>query len=504
MHRNRPILLSKRIIAPLLLTVLSLFSACSSREERISRAISKADEARQRDETSNALTILGKAALKNPDSAPLHEALGNTYLEANDPLSAIEAFERAIELDANRQRLWVTVADLYQRLGEYPKAKESLISYLQSFPDDFLAWKNLAAIHEAQFELNEAIQACLEWNRIRPSAAPTLKIGQLFQQMGNDPQARSWISQASAYTNDPPAQDALAALINLEIQLQQYLPASTWLEQYDERYGASDTDPRVRGARSTIERWRRAQQEIAEAAAEIERKRQQLEQQAIEARKRQEEAAQRERETLLADREAVAKPNGILTEATSLTTSPDPVSPESNDIEKPPVALADSAEPPATEPIEMPKVDYLSQARSAHDNGEIPVAIDLYWRALGPNSENAEIWHELADVYEESRNWLDAEACILEAKRRDPTSVSIASSYLSIISQTQSANRVVEEAEALANLFPRSAPISLVLAQTLRGTNAPRSRIAQAYEDFLQKASPSEPGVEEARTYLGR
>ena len=136
MHRNKLIVLSKRI-APLLLMALSLFTACSSREERISRAISKADEARQRDETSNALTILGKAALKNPDSASLQEALGNTFLEANDPLSAIESFEKAIELDSNRQRLWVTVADLYQRLGESLKSLESLGTYLQSFPDDF-------------------------------------------------------------------------------------------------------------------------------------------------------------------------------------------------------------------------------------------------------------------------------------------------------------------------------------------------------------------------------
>lgn len=503
MYRNKPIFLRKRI-APLLLAVLSLFSACSSREERISRAISKADEARQRDETSNALTILGKAALKHPDSAALQEALGNTFLEANDPLSAIETFERAIELDANRQRLWVTVADLYERLSENPKAQESLVSYLQSFPDDFLAWKNLAAIREEQGELSEAIKAYLEWNRIRPSAAPTLKIGQLFQQMGNDPQARSWISQASAYTNDPEAQDALAALINLEIQLQQYLPASTWLEQYDERYGSNEADQRVRDARSTIERWRRAQREIAEAAAELERKRQQLEQQAIEARKRQEEAAQRERETLLAAAEASTEPVDTTTEATLLNPSPEPAPPENSGIEKPPVALADSPESSTPEPIEIPNVNYLSQARSARDNGEILAAIDLYWRALGPNSENAEIWHELANVYKESRNWLDAEACILEAKRRDPTSASIANSYLSIISQTQNANRVVEEAEALANLFPRSAPITLVLAQTLRGANAPRSRIAQAYEDFLQKAAPSEPGVEEARAYLGR
>ena len=63
---------------------------------------------------------------------------------------------------------------------------------------------------------------------------------------------------------------------------------------------------------------------------------------------------------------------------------------------------------------------------------------------------------------------------------------------------------MIEEAEALENLFPRSAPISLILAQTLRGANAPRSRVSQAYENFLEKAAPSEKGFEEARAYLGR
>ena len=321
--------------------------------------------------------------------------------------------------------------------------------------------------------------------------------------MGNDPQARSWISQAAAYTSDPQARDALASLINLEIQLQQYLPASTWLEQYDERYGANPSDPRTQEARSTIGRWRRAQREIAEAAAELERKRQELEQQAIEAR-RQQEQAQREREVLIAAQETGPEIDVPANDDAIPNSLPTESSPEGFGVEKPPVALADS--PDTTEPqsIEMPEVDYLSQARSAKDNEDLPTAIDLYWRALGPNSENAEIWFELASVYEESRNWLDAEACILEAKRRDPTSPIIAQSYLSIISQTQNANRVIEEAEALANLFPRSAPISLILAQTLRGTNAPRSRVSQAYENFLQKAAPSETGVEEARAYLGR
>ncbi len=502
MHRNKLIDLSKRIV-PLLLAALTLFAACSSREERISRAISKADEARQRDETSNALSILGKAALKNPDSAGLQEALGDTYLEANDPLSAIDSFENAIELDETRQRLWVKVAELYERLGESNQSMESLRAYLHSFPDDFLAWKNYGSIQETQGELNEAIQSYLEWNRIRPSAGPALKIGQLFQRMGNDPQARSWISQASAYTNDPQARDALASLINLEIQLQQYLPASTWLEQYDQRYGAYNSDPLIREARSTIERWRRAQQEIAEAAAELERKRKELEQQAIEARLQQ-EAAQRERDALLADQGTTE----LATIPTPDTDASEPatVSSAGNDtsIEKPPVALADTPEPAEPAQIDLPAVDYLAQARASRDNGELPAAADLYWRALGPDSENAEIWFELASVYEQSRNWLDAEACILEAKRRDPTSPRIANSYLSIISQTQNANRVIEEAEALANLFPGSAPISLILAQTLRGANAPRSRVVQAYEDFLQKAAPSEPGVDEARTYLGR
>ena len=465
---------------------LSILSGCTNREERINRALNEADQARQRNETSEALKILGKAALKNPESSSLLEALGHTHLEDNDLQSAISTYSKAIEVDPGRERLWVNIADLNIRLGEELAAAQALENYLEGFPEDFLAWKNYANLQEERGDLNAAIKAYLEWNRIRPSAGPALKLGYLFNEMANPPQARSWISQAAAYVSDPGAKDALAALIELEIDLQQYTPASTWLEQYDSRYGPGGADPRIVRARDTIGKWRKAQQDIAEAAAEIERKRKELEDQALSAR-RQGEKARREREALIAQQALAAGANANNNPALE---------------EKPPVALVDASDDPP--PSIVSDVDYLEVARSAVDREDSMEAIDLYWRALGPGSENPVIWHELANVYIETKNWLDAEACILEAKRRDPRSPIIASAYLTIVAQTQAPSKAVREAEALVNLFPRKSSVSLAYARLLRKANAPRSRISDAYDNFLSAASPGAEGIKEATTYLGR
>ncbi len=494
----------QQILCLALLASSFLITGCANREERIARALSKADEARQKEQISEALNILGKASLKIPDSAALQEALANTYLEGNDPQSAIVAFQKAIELDETRQRLWVTIADLNQRLGEELASAEALERYLESFPDDFLAWKNYAAIHENRGDRNAAIQALLEWNRIRPSAGPALKLGQLFNNMGNLPQARSWISQAAAYVNDPGSQDALASLIELEINLQQYLPASTWLDQYHSRYGAQSNDPRIVAAQDTIQRWRQAQIEITEAAAALEERRKELERQNQEALEREARARQ-EREALLAEQariaqEAIESPPAPVVEDSSPQTDETPVG---SDSALPPIGQPIPDSQPDLEP-EPAETNYLLAARQAAALSNTQEAIDLYWRALGPGVDNPEIWFELSSLYKETRNWVDAEACILEAKRRDPRSPVIAASYLSIAAQTQSASQFASGADALVTLFPNDASVALAYARGLQATNAPASRVADSYERFLNIAQPGQDGYDEARQFLRR
>lgn len=483
---------------------LFAISGCADREERISRALNKADQARQKNETSEALSILAKAAMKNPDSAALQEAIANTQMEANDPQAAAEAFVHAIELDSNRSRLWVHVAELRIRLSEADLAAAAFENYLDKFPDDFLAWKNYAQLQEERSDFASAIKATLQWNRIRPSAGPALKLGQLFKDSGNTPQARSWISQAAAYAQDPGAKNALATLIELEISLQQYLPASTWLNQYDSRYGADNSDPRIQAARDLIGKWRQAQLDIAETATRLEEKRRELEQFALDTQL-QEEKNRAEREAFLQEQAQVVTP--LPGPSAELTDNPEGTSntaPQASEEtlatgERPPIALAETEEPDFTQ---TPATDYLSSAREAAAIADYTTAIDLYWRALGSASDDPSIWHELARLYMENQNWLDAEACILEAKRRSPRSANIAASYITVISQTQVPARAVQEAEALINLFPQNAPIALALAQTLRKANAPRSRVAQAYENFLGKAESGAEGYNEATHYL--
>lgn len=476
-----------------LITALLAFSGCATKEERESRALYNADRALQKGQTDEAISILSKAVLKHPESASLQEALASARLETNAPSAAVESYLKAIELDPNRQHLWATVADLRLRLGDKEAAAGALANYLEGFPEDFLAWKNYAILQEELGDLDMAIKATSEWNRIRPSAAPALRLGRLFKESGLIPQAHSWISQAAAYVDDPDAKIAMVELIELEIGLQQYLPASTWLEKYDSRYGSQSDDPKIQAARETIAKWRQAQIDIAEAAAKLEEKRKELERQALEAQQR-EEQMRREREALVEEQARIAAPR----QSVEASEPEPPLLAEPS--EKAPLDLIGLSD---AEPEPEPVQHYLDDARAAVAAADYLTAIDLYWNALGPASDDPNIWFELSNVYRETRDWLDAEACILQAKRRAPRSAPIAAAYLYIISYTQPAPKVAQEAEALITLFPDDAPIALALARTLKKANAPQERVARAYDSFLQYAQPGDEGYDEAQRYIG-
>ncbi len=480
---------SQRIsIFALLLVALGMLVGCSSREERIASALRKADAAIDEEDFEEAAKLLEKAAIKYEDSSSVHESLANVYESLGDLGKAAETFKEVIELDSKKGHLWVRVGEIYTRLERNAEAIESFKSYLESHSNDFLAWKNITLLHEREGEISAAINAALKWNNLRPSSSPALKLGSLFQISDNIPQARSWYSQGAAYKGDPDARESLTRLIDLEIRLQQYLPAETWLKAYQQRYANEMPDGRIENAKTMLAKWKQAQEDIALAAKRLEQQRRDLERRREEAAQREEEA-RKQREAYLAEQKNLAEQQ------------------QGDGIEKAPTALSNdgSGLDVNSDSTSNSKVDTLLQtAKASYDAGDFQAAIGTFWLALGEDANDPEIWHMLANAYMENESWSDAEACLLEAKRRAPRSADIAADYLSTISHTQSASKWSSEAQALQRLFPQDARISLLLAQSLRKANASRSKILRAYNDFLQLASPDMDGYQEATSYLNR
>lgn len=467
---------------------LLYLSGCASREERIQKLQLEASDALFEDQSERAISILSKGLNKYPDSNEIRIALSRALVGSGDIAQSVILLQDAIKQDPTRDELWVKIGELEAQRGESLAAIQAFESYLINHGDDFLAWKAVTIESEKAGNLTSAIKAATRWNRITPSAAPALKLGELFLKTSNIPQARSWLSQGAAYAKSSAAQDALAELIKLEVTLKQLQQAAIWLKTYEQRYGSNNSDPRIQESMAVLENWKRARQELADAAAIIEGERRELEKRAVEEREAQ------LRETQLA-----------VTTTTTTEVQPDtePETPASND--RPPETLFASTtevtETTTAQPEQVALSSYES-AMAAHESGDYDEAISLLWELVGENAGNAQLWYHLSTAYYAQQNWLDAEACVLEAKRRAPRSAQVAHQYARTISKTQSTVRALEEIKALRLLFPRHPGIAFTLAKALRDGKAARIVISSAYQDFLTIASRNDFGYEEATRYV--
>lgn len=493
------------------LTLLSLaclaavISGCASREERIQKVQAEANAALFADQSRIAIEVLSEGLAKYPDSNELRIALARAVQNAGKLEEAAALLEEAIKQDPNADQLWVKVGELRASLGQSQEAITAFEAYLKNHAGDFLAWKTVALENEKLGKLTDAIKAAGKWNEITPSSQPALKLGQLYLASRNNAQARSWFSQAAAYSDQYASKDALAELVKLETSLKQFQQATIWLTQYGQRYGSDLSDPRIQESKTVLDSWDRARREIAAAAADLERERDELEKKRI-----AEEKAEAKRK---ADQLADALDNQQPTETPEETETSTPSISEENGDTRAPLALFGDDEteeqtnppPPVTE--ESPDTGSLAlspyeQAVTALEAANYDEAIALFWELLGNNDNDPQAWFRLSQAYYAQGNWYDAENTILQAKSRAPRSEVIAHQYLRTIINTQNTPSVLEEIKALRLLFPRSPAIALTLAQTLRKANAPRSIVTAAYRDFLAIAQRGAAGYEEANQYL--
>jgi len=136
--------------------------------------------------------------------------------------------------------------------------------------------------------------------------------------------------------------------------------------------------------------------------------------------------------------------------------------------------------------------------------GDSKGAAIAYWKAVGQDDSRSDLWLKLTNAYRALREWPEAEACVLEARRRDRQNPDIEIVYLDIIRQTRPYDQFLDEIESSRSRYPQDPDIAILLANALSATGQDTIQAIRAYEDFLLLAPPDDPRRQQAKNSLNR
>ncbi len=100
--------------------------------------------------TDQAMTVLNRAIIVNPDYAPAYEVLGNMAYDDHDFPRAISAYEKLVTLEPEKINAYNFLAGLYLEINEYEKAQNAINNVLVIDPLEPNAYKIRGLIYLAQ------------------------------------------------------------------------------------------------------------------------------------------------------------------------------------------------------------------------------------------------------------------------------------------------------------------------------------------------------------------
>ncbi len=460
----------KIIRTTVIASILLLIFGCASREEVFDREFKQASDMVNTGEFAEAIEILVPLNEERPGYAPLVEALAFAYAGVGDNTLAAWHMIQLADLDPSQPDIRLLAAESLERAGDPEAAIEQFRLYLKTDTQDAQAWQHLADLCRETGDSRGAIEALLARQTLNPSAETAFALGDLFRQLNNFPQAQVWYATA-ARQNGPEADTARLNLIELTIAEGDFPTAIELAANLQGRLDDPAEIERITEYQARIDAWKASQssrqaarREQERLAAEVARlKRQQKEIAAANARQAEEEA--------LAARLATEQGKKRPAKDHSLRSS-------------------------ATGPEQQG--DQLAAA------GDIAGAASAYWRAINADDTRAGLWLKLSRAYIALQQWVEAESCVLEARRRDRQNPDIAVAYLEIVRRTRPFNQFLSDTLDARSRYPQSPDIVLLLAEALSATGEETLRAIRAYEDFLLLAPPNDPRRKQAETTLDR
>jgi predicted Zn-dependent protease len=445
-----------------------LLVGCASKEEVFNRYLNHANDMVDVGEFSEAIEILVPLNDEKPDYLPVVEALAFAYAGNGDLTLAAWHMIQLADLDSSQPDLRLMAAESLETVGDPTAAIEQYRIYLASNSKDSQAWGHLAGLYRETGNPRSAVEALLSKQTLNPSEETAFALAELFRQLNNLPQAQVWYATAARH-NSPRTDEARLKVLELSIIEGDYVAAEQLAGTLSKRLGDPAQQDLLADYRNQLAEWkaseiklRNAREEQARYAAEVERER--LEQEKItadNARRIEEEATRRDYTTQVVTR---------------------------------PAARPASKAPPG------PERDGDELAARGNTEG----ATVAYWKAVGRDDTRSNLWLKLTNAYRALQQWPEAEACVLEARRRDRRNPNIEIVYLDIVRRTRPYGEFLDEIESSRARYPQNPGIVIILAEAFSATGQDTIRAVRAYEDFLLLAPPDDSRRQQAQNNLDR
>lgn len=148
------------------------------------------------------IDILERAVkdLKNEDNLIITEAMAEVYFTAKKYDLSVQKFKRLIELGYERAYIYRNIAIIYQQIGDFDEAEDTLITMKEKYPDNYQCYMQLAYLHMdiegTKAESNRNYSKVLEYYNQAVQFAPNGKNTSDIQQLTakiNELRTKGWL-----------------------------------------------------------------------------------------------------------------------------------------------------------------------------------------------------------------------------------------------------------------------------------------------------------------------
>lgn len=197
----------------------------------------------------NEQVLFAKTAEQEPDRARVHANIANTARRQGDLGLAVDAYERALEIDPDYTPALVGLADLYVGGGRQEEAINLLERAVRLIPDHAGVSNNLGLLYYESQRYEEAIRLFEHALTVKPDDPKThFNLGRSLLQRGSFASARSHLEQSAAGETGLVAADYYLAV--LEQRAKNLSRAKAHARRFLSRCAADD--PRRRHAEAIL------------------------------------------------------------------------------------------------------------------------------------------------------------------------------------------------------------------------------------------------------------